>query len=105
MPRDVRTHTRHTASGKTTTVRRHTRSGDAAEQQKVKRKRGPNHQHAGKLAKRAYIHGKRGRKAKAGAFALLALGELVAFLTLSGTSFLLALIAGVIALISVILVK
>jgi hypothetical protein len=103
MPRDVRTHTRRTASGRTTTVRHHTRSGDAAQQQKPKR--GPSRQHAGKLAKKAYLHGKRGRKAKAGAFALLAAGELAAFLTLGGTSLLLALIAGVLALISVVLVK
>ena len=51
MPRDVSTHTRRTASGKTTTVRHHTRDGSAARPQKLKRKRGPNG-HARKLGKR-----------------------------------------------------
>jgi hypothetical protein len=103
MPHEVRPHTRRTASGKTASVRRHTRTGDGADErpEKLKRKRGPNPGHAGKLAKRAAGHGKRGRKVKAGAFALLAAGELVAFLTLGGTSLLLALVAGVLAAISV----
>jgi hypothetical protein len=105
MPRDVRTHTRRTASGKTTTVRHHTRDGNAARPQKLKGKRGPNPGHAGRMGKKAFIHGRRGRKAKAAAFILIAAGEIVAWLTLSGTSFVLALVAGVLIGISVLLVR
>jgi len=105
MPRDVRTHTWRTASGKTTTVRHHTRDGSAARPQKLKRKRGPNPGHARKLGKRMRAAGRRGRKGKAAMLGALALGELLAWLTLSGTSIILALIAGVLAALSIVLVK
>jgi hypothetical protein len=105
MTRQVRTHTRRTASGKTTTVHQHNRRGDKAEEQKVKRKRGPNPGHAGRMGKKAFIHGKRHRKGKAAAFALLAAGEITAWATLSGTSVILALVAGLLAGVSIVLVK
>jgi hypothetical protein len=99
VPRDVRTHTRRTASGRTTTVHHHTRKGD------VKRKRGPSPQHAGKLLKRARAHGRKGRKAKAAAFGLLCAGEVAAWFTLGTTSFILTLVAGVLVAISLVLVR
>jgi len=105
MPRDVRTHTRRTASGKTTTVRHHTRDGNAARPQKLKGKRGPNPGHAGKLGRRSVAAMKRNRKGKAALLLTLAGAELAAWLTLGGTSLLLALLAGVLAFISVILVR
>ena len=99
MPRDVRTHTRRTASGKTTTVHHHTRRGDA------KRKRGPNPGHAGKLGRRARSAVRKGRKGKATMLLALAGLEVGAWLTLSGTSFVLALAAGVLAFISIVLAR
>ena len=104
MPRQVRTHTRRTASGKTTTVNHHTRRGSAA-QQTVKRKRGPNPGHAGKLGRRARSAVRRGRKGKATMLVALAGLEVGAWLTLSGTSFVLALAAGVLAFISIVLAR
>lgn len=104
MPHKVRTHTRRTAAGRTTTVHQHQRTGGSG-QQPPKRKRGPNPGHAGKLGKRALRHGRKGRKGKAAMFAVLALGEVLAWFTLSGTSFILALTAGVLMGLSVLLVK
>jgi len=66
MPHDVRTHTRRTASGGTTTVRHHTRKG---------KPRGPNPGHARKLGRRAVSHGKRGRKGVAAALVTFAIAE------------------------------
>jgi hypothetical protein len=99
MPRDVRTHTRRTASGRTTTVRRHTRRG------KPKRKLGPNPAHAGRLGRRARSAMRRNRKGKAAMLLTIALLEVVAWLTLNGTSFILALVAGLLTAISILLVK
>ena len=102
----VRSYQRTTATGKTATVRQHTRTGDAAERpQKVKRKRGPNPGHAGRLGKKAFRHARGGRKAKAGGFALLALGELVSWLTLGGTALVLVLVGGLCVAVSIALVK
>ena len=102
----VKSYRRTTASGKTATVRQHTRAGDAAEHpEKVKRKRGPNPGHAGKLGKKAFRHARGGRKAKAGAFALLALGEMVSWFTLGGTALVLALLGGLCVAVSIALVK
>jgi hypothetical protein len=103
MPRTVRTHTRRTSSGRTTTVHHHTRRGSGP--QKPKRKRGPNPGHAWKLTRKARAHGRRGRNGKAALLGTLALAEVGAWLTLSGTSFLLALAAGILVAISVLLVK
>jgi hypothetical protein len=105
MPRDVRTHTRRAASGKTTTVNHHTRRGSSAGPQKPKRKRGPNPGHAGKLGRRARSAVRKGRKGKATMLVALAGLEVGAWLTLSGTSFVLALAAGVLAFISIVLAR
>ena len=105
MPRDVRTHTRRTATGKTTTVRHHTRTGSAGRDEKLKRKRGPNPGHARKLVRRSMRHAQRGWKTKAVMVGMLAVGEIAAWFTLSGTSMILALAAGLLAGISVVLVK
>jgi hypothetical protein len=105
MPRDVRTHTRRAASGKTTTVNHHTRRGSSAGPQKPKRKRGPNPGHAWKLTRKARAHGHHGRNGKAALIGALALAEVGAWLTLSGTSFVLALAAGILVAISVLLVR
>jgi hypothetical protein len=103
MPRDVRQHTRtDPRTGRPVTVRHHTRTGSAG---KAKRKRGPNLPHAAKLGRRSVIHAKRGRKGRAVGVAALALGEVVAFLTLNGTSLVLALVAGVLIGLSVLLAK
>jgi hypothetical protein len=103
MPRDVRNHTRtDPRTGRKVSVRHHTRAGSAG---KVKRKRGPNLPHAGKLGRRSMIHAKRGRKGRAAMVAFLALGEVVAFFTLSGTSLILALVAGVLIGLSVLLAR
>jgi hypothetical protein len=64
MPRDVRSHTRRTSSGRTTTVRQHTR-------------RGPDPRHALKLGRRAVSHGKRGRKGVAAALVTFAIAEVI----------------------------
>ena len=67
MPHNVRTHARRTASGRTTTVRQHSRKGG----------RGPNPGHAGKLGKRALVHVKRGRKGVAAALVTFAIAEVI----------------------------
>ncbi len=100
MTRQVRTYTRRTASGRTTTVRRHTRAG-----QKLKDRRGPNPYHAGKLAKRSRAHVRRGRKGKAAMLGFLALGEVTAWFTLSTTSFILVLIGGLCVGLSILLTR
>ena len=105
MPRDVRTHTRRTASGRTTTVHQHQRRGNSARSGTPRKKRGPNPRHAWKLTKRARAAHKRGKKASAGVLAFIALGEVVAWFTLSGTSMMLAAVAGILALISYMLVR
>lgn len=98
MPHDVRTHTRKTAAGGTTTVRQHKRKGGSG-------KRGPNPSHAGRLGKRALAHGRRGRKAKALMFGVLCLGELALWLTLNGTAMVCALIGAALVGISFILTR
>ena len=103
MPRPVRPYTRtDPRTGRPVSVRRHSRTGSAG---KPKRKRGPNLPHAGKLGRRSLGHAKRGRKGRAAMVGFLALGEVVAFFTLSGTSLILALIAGVLIGLSVLLAK
>ena len=85
----VRTHTRRTASGGTTTVRQHSRRG-----------RGRalvSPAHAWKLARRAFGAGRRKRRATAVVLGVLALGEITAWLGLEGASLALAT-AGVLAL-------
>ena len=96
MTRDVRTHTRRTAGGGTTTVRHHTRRGG-------KRKRGPNPRHAGKMFRRAFSHGRKGRKGKAAIFGLLCLTELALWLTLNGTALICTMIAALLVGLSFIL--
>ncbi len=71
----------------------------------MRRKRGPNPGHAWKLGKRARIAHKKNKKALAGVVALIAVGELVAWLTLSGTSLILACAAGVLGFISYVLIR
>jgi hypothetical protein len=104
MPRDVRHYDRtDPRTGRKVSVRHHTRTGQPG--QKVKRKRGPNLPHAGKLGRRSMIHAKRGRKGRAAMVAFLALGEVAAFFALSGTSLILALVAGVLIGLSVLLAR
>jgi hypothetical protein len=105
MPRDVRTHTRRTKSGSTTTVRHHTRAGKPGQGEKLKRKRGPNPGHAAKLGRRAKSALRHSRKAKAGVLGFLAAGEVAAWFTLSGTSLILALTAGALLGLSTLLAK
>jgi hypothetical protein len=103
MPRDVRQHDRtDPRTGRKVKVRHHTRTGTAGQ---VKRKRGPNLPHAGKLGRRSMVHARKGRKGRAAAVAFLALGEVVAFLTLNGTAVILALVAGLLIGLSVLLAK
>jgi len=67
---NVRTHTRKDPrTGRTQTVHQHNR------------KRGPNPGHAWKMGKRSYGHARSGRKAAAAAFALVAIAEIVLYLT------------------------
>jgi hypothetical protein len=78
----VRTHTRKTADGGTTTVRQHARTG---------RDRRPllSPGHALKLAKKARAHSKRKRGAMAVTVGAMAVGEMGAWLTLRGVFLLL----------------
>jgi uncharacterized protein (DUF2062 family) len=100
MPRPVRPYTRtDPRTGRPVSVRRHSRAGNP------QRKRGPNLRHAGRLGRRSLLHAKRGRKGRAAGVAALALGEVVAFFTLNGTSLILALVAGVLIGLSVLLAK
>jgi hypothetical protein len=86
-------------------VRHHTRSGKPGQEQKLKRKRGPNPSHAAKVGRRARAALRHSRKAKAGVLGLLAIGEIAAWFTLSGTSLILALTAGALLGLSVVLAK
>jgi hypothetical protein len=92
MAQNVRTHTRKTPSGGTTTVRQHSRAGRPRKSRQV-----VSPAHAWKLAKKAFGHHRRGRKAAAVAVGLLAVGELGAWFTLQGVG-LLAVTFGIIAL-------
>jgi hypothetical protein len=104
----VKSHTRKTASGKTVTVRQHARTGDAAAPQttapartakpkSAAKRRGPNPGHAAKLAKKSLKTArKRNKKARAAGIAALALGELVAWLTLQGTGLILMTLGAVV---------
>lgn len=82
IPRQtVRTHTRRKATGGTTTVRQHGRTG------RGKKKPLIHPRHAWKNAKRAIGHGRRKRRGLALAFGALAFGELAAWLTVRGLMF------------------
>ena len=105
MPRDVRSYTRTSPSGKPTQVRRHTRRGNPFRPGEGRKRKGPNPAHAVKLGKRARAARRKGRKGIAAAFIALAIGEVVAWLTLSTTSAVLALAAGVLAFLSYALVS
>jgi hypothetical protein len=85
----VRTHTRRTASGGTTTVRQHSRAGEP-------RKGLVSPGHAWKLAARAIRSARRRKRGTAVVLGVLAFGELGAWLTLRGAFFMLAT-AGVLA--------
>jgi hypothetical protein len=83
MAARVRTHTRRTASGGTTTVHQHTRSGRG--------RRGiVSPAHAWKLIKRAFSAARRHKRATALVLGGLAVGELGAWVTLRGVAFMLA---------------
>lgn len=86
----VRTHTRKTATGGTTTVRQHSRKG---------RPRRPlvSPGHAWRLLRAALRAGRRHKQATAVALTGLAAGELAAWLTLRGAGFMLAT-AGLLAI-------
>lgn len=75
---NVRTHTRRTASGKTTTVRRHTRRGLVS------------YRHAGRSAARAFRAFRRKHKIIALGLGVLAVAELTACLALNGMTLILA---------------
>jgi hypothetical protein len=86
----VRTHTRKTASGKTTTVRQHSRAGGP-------RRALLSPRHAWKLLLRAVRAARGKRRGLAVAFGILAAAELTAWLALEGAALVLAT-AGVLAL-------
>jgi hypothetical protein len=79
---NVRTHARRTPGGGTTTVRQHSR--------KARGKGLVSPGHAWKLVKRAFGAARRKRRGLAFALGALAAGELTAWLTLRGASFMLA---------------
>jgi hypothetical protein len=81
---NVRTHTRKTASGGTTTVREHSRTG------RPRRRGMVTPAHAWNLAKRAVKAGRRKKKVTAAVLGALALGELAAWLALEGAGLMLA---------------
>ncbi len=86
---NVRTHTRRTATGRTTTVRQHSR--------RTKGRRGlVSPSHAWKLARRAWAAGRKRRRLAAAVLGGLAAAELSAWLTLRGVGLVLAT-AGVLA--------
>jgi hypothetical protein len=90
MAARVRTHTRRTASGGTTTVHQHSR--------RTKGRRAiVSPAHAWKLIKRALGAARRHKRATALVLGGLALGELAAWLTLRGVGLMLAT-AGLLAL-------
>ena len=86
VPRKVRTYTRRNPAGGTTTVHQHTRRGNPFRPEPPRKKRGPNPGHAVKLGRRARVAKRKGRKYVAAGFALLAAGEVAAWLTLSTTA-------------------
>jgi len=86
---NVRTHTRRTASGKTTTVQQHSR-------RKQGRRGLVSPSHAWKLARRAWAAGRRHRRVTAAVLGGLAVAEVSAWLTLRGVGLVLAT-AGVLA--------
>ena len=86
---NVRTHTRRTKSGKTTTVKQHLRT------KKGRALVSPSH--AWKLAKRAASAGRRKRRVTAAVLGGLAVAEVSAWLTLRGVGLVIAT-AGVLAL-------
>ncbi len=86
----VRTHTRKTASGKTATVRNHTRAGRP-------KKAIVHPRHAWKLAKKAWSANRKKKRTAAVILSLLALTEITAWLTLEGVSLAFAT-AGILAL-------
>jgi hypothetical protein len=88
---NVRTHTRRTASGATTTVRQHSRKGRG--------RKGPllSPRHALKLAVRAFKAGRRRRRWLAAGLGALAVAEIVVWASLQGVT-LIAATAGVLAL-------
>lgn len=85
----VRAYTRRTKGGGKTTVRQHTRKGG-----RLRDRKGPNPYRAGRNAKRAAGHWRRSRKGKAAIIGLIALIEVVLWLTFDGTALILMLIAG-----------
>jgi hypothetical protein len=87
---NVRTHTRRTASGKTTTVHQHTRRNKG-------RKGIVSPAHAWKLAKSALRAARRKRRVTAAVLGGLAVAEVSAWLTLRGVGLVLAT-AGVLAI-------
>ena len=87
---NVRTHTRKTATGSTTTVRQHSRRGRP-------RRALVTPGHAWGLAKRAFKAGRRKKRATAVVLGGLAVAEFGAWLGLQGVS-LMAVTAGVLAL-------
>lgn len=86
----VRAHTRKTASGRTATVREHSRTGRL-------RKGIVSPRHAWKLLKKAFTANREKRHVVAGILGVLAVAELGCWLTLTGVSLALAT-AGVLAL-------
>jgi hypothetical protein len=86
----VRTHTRTNAGGTTTTVRQHSRSSKG-------RKPLVSPRHALKLARQAFQAGRRKRRWTAAALGVLALAEIVTYLTVQGAA-LLFVTVGVLAL-------
>lgn len=83
----VRSHTRRTPSGDTTTVRQHARHGRP-------RRGGVTPRHAWKLARRAFGAARKRKRATAVIFGALALGEMAAWLTLTGVGLMLAVAGG-----------
>lgn len=87
---NVKTHTRRTASGKTTTVHQHTRRNRG-------RRALVSPSHAWQVAKRAFAAGRRKRRGTAAVLGGLAVAELSAWLTLRGVGLVFAT-AGVLAI-------
>jgi hypothetical protein len=91
MPQqNVKTHTRRTASGKTATVRQHSRQGRG-------RKGALSPARAWRNARRAFSAARRHKRLTAAGFGALAVGELAAWSALRGLS-LVAVTAGLLAL-------
>lgn len=79
---NVRTHTRRTANGKTTTVHRHSRKGRGRHGRRNTGVFRPRR--AAKNAKRAWRAIRRDKKGAAFMYGSLAMGEMAGFLTLRG---------------------